>query len=224
MISEGFSLKPLVTLYVWTGRGETLERVELPGSVTVRRYTVGDRREAEARLIGLVMSKIETAEEEMPISERYYTEYLIPVFCHFLMVLRPSLMVRVRRMLGLTDYSGRAMGKLLVKGRLDIRELLNDISMLVLHTEWFTFEKSIIDAVVLNKGKKPNSARDDAQEADFFYGLVAHFNLSLDEIRNMTYSEIGRLCDAAERAGKKSKQPRGDAKSRYEAKRREMGY
>jgi len=199
VIKEGFSLKPLVWLSVWTGRGEDLEKVQLPDPVTVRRYTVGDKLEAEARLIALIMSKVEITEDGPSIAERYFNEAVIPTLCHFLMVYAPTRWVRIRRRMGLTDYSARAMGSLLTRSRLDVRDALNAVSRLTLNVEFGSFERDILEAVTDEEEKKQNQLKMEAQEAEFYYGLMANLGLTLDDIRGMTYYEIGRLCDAAGR-------------------------
>lgn len=225
-ISDGFNLEPLVWLDVWTGKGDEAEKVELPDPVTVRRYTVGNKRVAEARLIQLVLSKVEVDEEigELSVSIPYFNEALIPALCHFLMVAAPSPMVRLRRLCRLTDYSARSMGKLLSESRLDVRGALTAICRLLIGVEFRVgdsgFEWDVLMGALKPDDKKPNQRRDEVAEAEFYYGLMATFSgLTLDDIRAMTMWEIGRLCDVANRAGQKSKQPQG-----YDAIRRQMEY
>lgn len=205
MIREGFSRRPLVWLYVWTGSGEDVKKERLPEPVTVRRYSYGERRKAEARLIPLILSKVIPDPENdggLGADESYERYAPLPVFCHFIMAQSPNWWIRFRRMLGLSDYSARRMRRLLGELRLDIRSTLNVITRFTVGPHFTEYERGVLENVLKEEKHVPNR-REIKHEADFYYGLLANLGIRPNEAQQMTAWDITQLCNAAGRQSKK---------------------
>lgn len=218
MIREGFSLNPLVWLYVWTGSGDDVEKVRLPDPVSMRRYVLADKEKPEAMLIDLVLKKVYFEDGEVHVAESYQNSDVIPVLCHFIMARRPRLWTRVRRALRLSDHSARTMRRLLVKSRLDIRSALDAICRLCIGPTFKEFEKGVLEKALLDKGKKPRPRKDEIEEANYYYGLLVNFGIKPWDARAMTAYEITMICESASIQSKKQGGVKG-----YDQIQREMG-